>query len=546
MDSLWTDMVSWLLGGIGLFFVGVRFIGNHLRQLSSPGFRRLVARSVARVAPAALLGLLAGVLTQSARAVTFILVSMTAAGLISVRQALPVLAWANVGTSALVLVATVDLRAVVLYLLALVGLAFFLGFDHSVRYRHLVGAALGIALLFLSLQFIRTGAAPLSTIDGVQELLQALAAFPLLLLGVGALLSMLVQSAASVSVVAVAMTQAGLLAMEQTVLILYGAGIGSSVALVFISANLRGTPKQVALLQVAFNVLAIAVVLPLYFVEVWWSVPLMMAAAAQLTGEVAMQAALVFLGVQLVGAGVLTALRGSLLAWMARRAPATLEEQLAQPAFIYDRALDDAPSAISLLEREQGRLLSHLEGYLSGVGSELAGRIHAEALAGADRRVSQRVDLFLTALVDRERDRRTLDGLLNLRARQRLLDDLREALLPFDALVRDARVHLGSEGRNGFSERLQEAAHFLLTLLHEAAEDSEGDGAALASLADLSGDRSATLATLRRRWLQQVSEGDTAGLEPLFGATTLFERISWLVSRYGQLLAAAQRPASGD
>jgi len=539
VESLWSEMFSWLLGGIGLFFVGVRFISNHLRQLSGPGFRRLVARSVANVTQGSLLGLVAGALTQSSRAVTFILVSMTAAGLISVRQALPVVAWANVGTSALVLVATIDLRAAVLYLLALVGLAFFLGFDQSVRYRHLVGALLGIALLFLSLQFIRTGAAPLATIAGVQEALQSLSATPLLLVGVGALLSAVVQSAASVSVVAVAMTQAGLLAMEQTVLILYGAGVGSSVALYLISATLRGTPRQVALLQVTFNLVAVALLLPLYFIEVAWGVPLVMAAVARLAPEVAMQAALVFLALQLAGAIALTLLRVPLPALMAKRAPVTLEEQLAQPAFLYDQALGDAASAIGLVEREQGRLLAHLEGYLRGVPSPLAGRIAPEALAGADRSVSERIDHFLTDLVDRERDRRTLDALLNLRARQRLLDDLREALLPFDGLLQEARERIGASSRTGLSARLQEAAHFAVTLLHEAAENPTGDGEALASLRALGGDRSATLEGLRRRWLQQVSDGEAKGLEPLFGATTLFERISWLVDRYAQLLAAA-------
>ena len=413
VSMLWTDMFSWLLGGIGLFFVGVRFIGNHLRQLSGPGFRRLVARSVAPVPRGALLGLVAGVLTQSARAVTFILVSMTAAGMISVRQALPVLAWANVGTSALVLVATIDLRAAVLYLLA-------------------------------------------------------------------------------------------------------------------------------------FNPVAVGLLLPLYHVEVAWGVPLLMAATMALTPEPAMQAALIFLAVQLSGAIALTALRRPLPALMARRAPVMLEEQLAQPAFLYDRALDDAPSAIGLVEREQGRLLGHLEGYLSKVESEFTGRIAPVALAAADGSVSERVGLFLSTLLDGERDRRTLDLLLNLRARQRVLDDLREALLPFDALLLEARARMALSHRNGLSERLQEAAHFMLGLLHEAAEDRDGDGAALASLRDLSSDRSATLEGLRRRWLQQVSDGEAAGLEPLFGATTLFERISWLVSRYAQLLAATGRVPSKE
>jgi Na+/phosphate symporter len=85
------------------------------------------------------------------------------------------------------------------------------------------------------LQFIRTGANPLGTIAAVQAALQAFAATPLWLMVVGALPSAIAQSAARVSVMAVAMTQAGLSGMDQVVLIPCAAGLGSSRSLAAIS-----------------------------------------------------------------------------------------------------------------------------------------------------------------------------------------------------------------------------------------------------------------------------------------------------------------------
>ena len=82
-----------------MFFIGVRMIGTHLKQLAGPRMRRLVEASVRSRVRGSMLGTLAGVMTQSSNAVTFILASMISAGLLDVRRAVPVVVWSSVGTS---------------------------------------------------------------------------------------------------------------------------------------------------------------------------------------------------------------------------------------------------------------------------------------------------------------------------------------------------------------------------------------------------------------------------------------------------------------
>ena len=96
---------------------------------------------------------------------------MITAGLVPVRGAMPVVIWANLGTSALVLMATVNIRLFVLGLLAVIGLGYFFNIDKSSRYRHLAAALLGVALLFLGLDLIKQGAAPLRELQAVHDLL---------------------------------------------------------------------------------------------------------------------------------------------------------------------------------------------------------------------------------------------------------------------------------------------------------------------------------------------------------------------------------------
>ncbi len=150
-----------LIAGLGLFFLGLHLVGNNLKQASSRQFRSLITRFTDRVWRGTLLGLLAGTFMQSTSAVSVILASMTGSGLITVTQALPIVAWANVGTTFLVFATVFDLRLPVLYLLGISGMVF--SFAGEVRWKPLLGVLLGICLLFYGIQEMKTGAA------GVQQ-----------------------------------------------------------------------------------------------------------------------------------------------------------------------------------------------------------------------------------------------------------------------------------------------------------------------------------------------------------------------------------------
>ena len=74
------EILSTFLGGLGLFFIGIKFIGGHLKSLSGRRFRRFVAASTHRPLSAAAVGVMASGLTQSSNAVTFIAISLVTAG----------------------------------------------------------------------------------------------------------------------------------------------------------------------------------------------------------------------------------------------------------------------------------------------------------------------------------------------------------------------------------------------------------------------------------------------------------------------------------
>src|SRR5262245_64066534 len=98
----------------------------------------------------------------------FILVSLATSGLTTVRKAIPIVTWANVGCCALIFAAVVDLRLLILYLIGLAGAAF--AFDRSHKSVAL-GAVFGVGMLFYGIELMKSGVEPLKNSPWFTELL---------------------------------------------------------------------------------------------------------------------------------------------------------------------------------------------------------------------------------------------------------------------------------------------------------------------------------------------------------------------------------------
>lgn len=538
------EIVASLFGGLGLFFTGVKLIGRNLQHMVGRRFRALVARATGNPLTAALAGTALGVLTQSTNAATFIVINLISAGALTVRRAMPLVAWANLGTSVLVILAVVDLRLAVLYLLGVTGLCHYFDLDSSARWRHLVGALLGLGILFLGLQLMKGGAAPLRELAMVQSALRFAASSEALLVLIGAAVAMVAQSSATVSVLAVTMASAGLFGEEATILLVLGASLGSGATTYLMAGNLEGTPRQLALFQALFKAVGVAILLPLFLIESHQGVPLLRHAIDGHVPDLAHRAAAVYLLCQLVPALVLAPVYGPLSRLFDRLLPASRTEVLSRPAFLYDQALVDAESALPLVEREQERLIRHLPDYLDGVraeppaaGSSVHEPVPPDELHAATRSVARVIESFLTELLDAPLSRGALERGVLVKTRQEIVVSLNDSVHELVATIAAAPPEVRAQPLTG---NLVESLHALLLTLAEAAAHPEPDSVAL--LIDLTADRAELMERIRRTLLRSENPPPYPVQQALFAMTILFERHVWLIRRYAMLL----RPDSGE
>lgn len=533
------ELFATFLGGLGLFFIGIKLVGTHLKNLTGRRFRRFVASSTAKPSASAAVGLLAGGLTQSSNAVTFIAISLVTAGLTTAPQVAPLVAWANVGTAGLVMLAAVDLRLLVFFLLGMVGIAYYFDLDQSARWRHVAGALLGLGLLFLGLQLIKATGVPLRDLPWMGAFIQFAASSDLLGLGVGLLLGVALQSSATLTVIAVTLTGLGLLSLEHTVMLVLGGGLGSGASIALMALNLGGTARQLALFQVAVKCLGTLLVLLLVWLERFGQLPLLLDLVRRLHVDSAMQVALIFLMVQLAGALLGMLLRDPLLRLLARFVPPDPEEGLSRPRYLYDQALEDAATALDLAEREEEELIARLPSLLPAEGEEVR-PVEAVRALNANIQLAQEIDRFLEELLHRGADEESLEAAMSLKGRNQLAIALCESL-------RELLAALSAVGTSGQGVRLPqhlvEASHALLMSLCEVVREKDPLDRVL--LRELTGDRTELMESVRRDLLRNGANLDQRHRDSLFTATSLFERLVWLVRRYAAQLPEPLPEAAG-
>jgi phosphate:Na+ symporter len=529
------------LTGLGLFFCGVHFIAANLVPLAGRRFRGVLMRMGRSPWMAAAFGTVAGVVTQSANAVTAIIIGLVSGGLADKRRAILIPTWSHVGTSVLVILVAIDLRLAASYLVVLTGCAVYFGFDRNDRVRFAIGTLLGLGLLFLGMQTIKSGAEPLRDYLLEGGFIASIAKEPGLLLLVGVGLSLACQSSSVAGALAVAGSSAGLVDLSGACWLIYGANLGSGFNFVLLAKAHRGEAAQIALMQAVQKFAGFAVALLFVAVGALIGRPLIENGVASLSASLSAQVAWVFLLYQLAGSSVCTALVGPIIALLERAAPPSKLQELSKPAYLIDDALVEPTFAIELVGREEQRLLARLPTMLDAVRADAEGEaIPAPTLRSAGVLITRAMAGYLESISEGRLERSDRERVVRLQHRAANLNAMHETLDEFVTACLSAR-QWPSSGR--VADQMIESLHALLEALVEAAAANDSGEQEL--ILSLLGHRDEMMERIRQRVLREDPNMPAKAQEALFAATMLFERVVWLARRCAVLLNPEQAGGGG-
>ena len=259
-----------MLGALGLLIFGMRMMSDALQKMAGSQLRHILARMTTNRLTGILTGTFVTCAVQSSSATTVMTVSFVSAGLLTLSQAISVIMGANIGTTLTAWIMSlgynIDLTNVVFP-------AFIVGMTLIYRKRHrFVGDFLfGIAFLFLSLVMLSSAGKEMD-LEHNEAVVAFFASFDtnsyltiIAFLGIGTLITCIVQSSAAVMAITILLCSTGVLPIYLGIALVMGENIGTTATANLAALGANTQARRAALAHLLFNVFGVIWVLCVFY-----------------------------------------------------------------------------------------------------------------------------------------------------------------------------------------------------------------------------------------------------------------------------------------
>ncbi|MBV7543780.1 Na/Pi cotransporter family protein [Acidovorax sp. sic0104] len=250
-----------LLAAVSLLIWGTHLVRTGILSVFGANLRQLIAHSVSSRFTAVLSGIGVTAVVQSSTATALIVSSFVGQGLVSLPAALAVMLGADVGTSVMAVVFSMDLSWLS-PLLIFVGVVLFTARKGTAVGR--VGRVLiGLGLMLLALRLITESTTVLTQSPTVRTLLGALTSDLLLEIFTGALLAIVAYSSLATVLLTAALAGSGGIPPDVALGLVLGANLGSGVLAVLTTMKANVQTRQVPLGNLFFKIIGVVIMTPL-------------------------------------------------------------------------------------------------------------------------------------------------------------------------------------------------------------------------------------------------------------------------------------------
>ncbi len=258
-------MLTNLLGGIGLFLIGMVLLTEGLKAAAGDDLKRVLVRFTGGPIRSLLAGAGVTALVQSSSATTLTTIGFVSAGLLTFPQAVGVIFGANLGTTSTAwLVAVFGLKMSVLpAALPMVGAGALLRLLGRGRLAHVGLALAGFGLIFVGIDTLQLGMSGLADRVGPDRLDGATVGASLLLVLLGVAMTVVMQSTSAAVATTLTALSTGTIGVAQAAALVIGQNVGTTVTAGLAAIGASVPARRTALAHVLFNVSTAAVALAL-------------------------------------------------------------------------------------------------------------------------------------------------------------------------------------------------------------------------------------------------------------------------------------------
>ncbi len=259
-----------LAGSLGLFLYGMTLMSESLQKVAGDGLRGFLASMTSNSFKRVITGLFITAIIQSSSATTVMVVSFVNAGLLSLAQAVGVIMGANIGTTVTAwIISLLGFKADITILsIPLIAIGFILTMSKKQRRKNSGEMVIGFALLFLGLGFLKSSVPDLTANPEALSFIQKFNGNGfwsiLMFIGIGTLLTMILQSSSATMALTLVMVNFGWIPFELAAAMVLGENVGTTITANIAASVGNVSAKRAALAHTFFNVMGVIWALALF------------------------------------------------------------------------------------------------------------------------------------------------------------------------------------------------------------------------------------------------------------------------------------------
>lgn len=251
------QILMYAFGGMAIFLYGIYVMGDALKGLAGNRLRTIIEKSTNKVWKGILVGFVLTAIIQSSSGLTAIVISLIAAGLMTLPQAIPVIMGANIGTTVTSILVGFDIGGISLIFVTIGVIIVFFIKQKKIHYMGLT--ILGFGLLFFGLDTMDLGLKEIVNNPSFTDIVKTLDN-PALGILAGVVLTAIVQSSSALIAIAQQIYATPLasgvhsISLIATISIIIGSNIGTTVTALLSSLSSSRNAKRAALAHLLFNI----------------------------------------------------------------------------------------------------------------------------------------------------------------------------------------------------------------------------------------------------------------------------------------------------
>ncbi len=257
--SSFITLVLELVGGLGLFLLGMKHMSEGMQAVAGKSLRRIISAVSTNRLLATTCGILVTCIVQSSSITTVMVVGFVNSGVMTLAQAIGIIMGANIGTT---ITGWILVLKVGKYGLPILGFsAFVYLFSKKDRTRYWAMAIMGIGMIFFGLELMKDACGLIKEMPQFENwFLQFQADSYLGVLKcalVGCLLTVMVQSSSATLGITISLAFQGVIPFETAAALVLGENIGTTITAFLASLGATTNARRAAYFHIVFNLIGV-------------------------------------------------------------------------------------------------------------------------------------------------------------------------------------------------------------------------------------------------------------------------------------------------